>query len=330
MGSAAEGTADVAVVGAGLAGGLLALALARLGRRVTLVAPAAATDGELATALSYGGVLGRRGARQWRRLEAAHGPLGWRRCGLRLHGGPWPLSQVAWPFSRVDTPTLMAALPAAWAAAGVRRLQARVTTLLTGEGPGRPRWRLGLATGVAELGAHQVVLAAGAASGGLWPALAERLRISWAGVLTLPRPLGPSPWLAEVARGRLVLPHRFRRGGLERDPQPGHWCVDAGLAPWGAGAVLGQISWLPAADGADPPTWLEHRLRQGLASLDPALGKVAAPFRQVPVAFCRDGQPWLGPVPGAAGLWACCGFSGPFGSLPGAVAQLAVNMGRSL
>ncbi|MEB3265045.1 MAG: FAD-dependent oxidoreductase [Cyanobacteriota bacterium] len=308
------------VVGAGLAGGLLALALARQGQGVTLVAPAAC-DQLTPTALSYGGVLGSGGRRQWQRLQASHGALGWSRCGLRRHGGRWPQQALTWPFSRVDAPSLQAALPGAWAAAGVRRLEARVLEL--GPTGGRPGWRLRLDAAPVTLDADQVVLAAGAASGALWPALNTRLRTSWAGVLTLADVQGPSPWLAQVRRGRLVLPHRFGRAGLERSGAAGDWCVDAGLAPWGRGAVLGQVSWLPAAPDQSPPAWLEQRLRQGLAELDPALGRMEAPFQLVPVSFCRDGQPWLGPVPGAAGLWACCGFSGPFGNLPAAVERLA-------
>jgi glycine/D-amino acid oxidase-like deaminating enzyme len=316
----------VVVVGAGLAGGLLALALARQGRSVTLVAAAAGSGTPPATALSYGGVLGRTGARQWRRLQASHGPLGWRRCGLRRYGGPWPWQALPMPFSRVDAPALLAALPSAWAAAGVRRLEATVEQLLPVGASDAPRWQLRLRTtsGAAqELTAQQVVLAAGAGSAALWPSLRPRLQISWAGVLTLPAAAGPNPWLTAVRRGQVVLPQRFQRTDLERRGQPGDWCVDAGLAPWGGGALLGQINWLPTAANAAPPSWLEERLRQGLAQLDPALGRLDAAFQQVPVAFSRQGSPWLGPVPDAAGLWACCGFSGPFGQLPAAVEQLA-------
>ncbi|MFM9110143.1 MAG: lycopene cyclase family protein, partial [Prochlorococcaceae cyanobacterium] len=125
----APAAVDVAVVGAGLAGGLLALALRRHGLAVTLVAPAAAGDAALATALSYGGVPGRGGERMWRELERRHGPLGWHACGLKLHGGSPLLAGLVLPCGRVDARTLLAALPGAWARAGVVRLEATVEGL---------------------------------------------------------------------------------------------------------------------------------------------------------------------------------------------------------
>ena len=109
----------VVVVGAGLTGGLIALALARLGLTVIQVAPpsqepdssvigacdtgtcangtsaagisatGACAAGTSATALSYGSLsLGATG-RAWRNLERLHGPLGWTSCGLKLHDRGW-------------------------------------------------------------------------------------------------------------------------------------------------------------------------------------------------------------------------------------------------
>lgn len=88
---------DLLVVGAGLAGGLLALEAAALGARVTLV------GGEpMATAISYGGVpwwagaddqLGRLQATAphcWQALEDRHGPLGHGPAELWCH---WPQGQ---------------------------------------------------------------------------------------------------------------------------------------------------------------------------------------------------------------------------------------------
>ena len=87
----------VLLLGAGLAGGLLALALAHRGARVTLAGEPAAALG--ATAISYGGVpwwggdadpLGRlqvAAPAAWRALEARHGDLGWR-CLLYTSPSP--------------------------------------------------------------------------------------------------------------------------------------------------------------------------------------------------------------------------------------------------
>ncbi len=320
----------VAVVGGGLAGSLLALALVDRGLAVTLV------DGprDQATALSYGGVawwaggtgplgqLIRRAPSCWRQLQARHGGLGWHGCGLRLHGGGWTTPLLRPPFAQVDSAVLMAALPALLAARGVRLCRARV---LAPPGPLGAGWQLELDPG-GSLAVDQVVLAAGAGCRTLAPELPERLRTSWAGVLTV----GPlsvdaavaSPWLAQVRRGCIVQPRHWQRPALEQRA-PGlaedGWIVDAGLAPWGGGLLAGQISLVrPAScDGVPPAVGpMEERLRQGLRDLDPCLGALHGAFAQVPVAFCVDGLPLVGPLAGPAGRWVFCGFSGAFAQVP--------------
>lgn len=319
------------IVGGGLAGSLLALELAERGLDVTLV-----DAGEVAaTALSYGGVawwagapgrlgpLLRQAPERWRRLQSRHGPLGWRRCGLRLHGGGWGSSLQRPPFAQVDSTVLMAVLPRVLAAAGVERRRARVVA------PPRPvaaGWQLELESG-GPLLAEKVVLAAGAGCRFLAPALPERLRVSWAGVLAMPsRPTLPpssgSPWWRHAVQRRIVQPRHWQRPVLER-AAPGlgeeRWIVDAGCAPWGEGLLLGQISLVrPGLDSGEPPeaAAMEGRLRQGLAGLDPLLAALPGPYRQVPVAFCTDGLPLVGPLPGAAGLWVFNGFGGAFAQVP--------------
>jgi glycine/D-amino acid oxidase-like deaminating enzyme len=321
----------VAVVGGGLAGSLLALELVERGLSVTLV------DGgrAIATALSYGGVawwagapgplgrLLRQAPARWRRLERRHGPLGWRSCGLRLHGGGWITPLLRPPFAQVDSTVLMAALPGALGAAGVGLIRAQVA------GPPQPvagGWRLDWESG-GGLTVEQVVLAAGAGCRLLAPGMPECLRASWAGILALPErsvlPRGASgPWLRHAACRRIVQPRHWRRPALENAAaalQKDCWIVDAGFAPWGKGLLLGQISLVrPGLATGEPPPELpmEKRLRRGLAGLDPLLAGLPAPYRQVPVAFCVGGVPLAGPIPGAAGLWVFSGFGGAFAQVP--------------
>jgi len=268
----------VVVVGAGLTGGLIALALARLGLTVIQLAPPSqepdasapgtSATGTSATGLSYGSLSLGTSGRAWRNLERFHGPLGWTACGLKLHDRGWLGRLLTLPASRVDGPTLMAAFPRALAAAGVQQRPALVQGLEAGAAGGWRLWLLDLAQtnkrqgaqgepqGVAPLGvpslavpslgasileARQVVLAAGAGCLDLWPPLVRQLGISWAGVLALETNPGNNPWLRQVAKGRLVLNQQEQRLGLE--DQAGwlaeeRWIVDASAAPWGPKGVL--------------------------------------------------------------------------------------------
>jgi glycine/D-amino acid oxidase-like deaminating enzyme len=392
MAFAARGNHPVVIVGAGLAGSLLALALARRGLSPTLVGPAlvgpasggsapggpgpmgpssgagpgASGSGEpdplasgrpggpmAATALSYGSLLGRAAARSWQQLERQHGPLGWRPAPLLLHGWPAPWGQLPVPmqalataalaFSRVDTVALAAALPAALAAAGVERRHDTVEQIT----PAADGWRLTLACG-GELLAPQLVLAAGAASRSLWPALPERLRFSWAGVVVAdadPTPASPGnaptaargtpPWLRHARRGGIVQPLGWRRPALEaRSTQLEHqeWIVDAGLAPWGERLLLGQISLVgPELSHRLPPdpAAMEQRLREGLGSLDSRLADWGGTYHQVAVPFCSDGQPLVGAAD-QSGLWMFTGFSGAFSTVPALAERLAAELQAAL
>lgn len=352
------------VIGAGLAGSLVALALAERGATVELLDPG---TGPAATGFSYGGVPWWAGApgpmnqlmasapAAWRRLESRHGPLGWRPCSLRLHwsqddGIPavdQALAQVetlarrhlaadqverlgASPasglggvlrvgYGRVDCRWLAQALPVALRRAGVQRRRERCAPLRAGALP-----------------AGQVVLAAGAGCRALWPALADRLRVSWAGVLLLEDPQLTRELLdvcSLMPANDILMPLLAERMGLEQRAeclQQPAWIVDAGLAPWGEGLLLGQSSLIRpgTACGAPPEAApLERRLRRGLGRIEPRLAKVPARFQQVPVSFTGRGPPLLGPVPGVAGLWVFAGLSSPFALAPPLAELLADALG---
>ena len=305
----------VLIVGAGLAGSLLALALRELDQPVTLID--SGDPDRCASQWSYGVIpgwplgptpLAREAARAgslWKRLQRRHGDLGWRPSRLRR----WlPL-----PISQVDAVVLQRQLPALLERQGVQRLEGQVQALEQVD----QHWSLRFRDG-GERRAEQVVLAAGSGCRRLWPSLPDGLRSSWAGVLALPR------WPEQAGPQRLVLPSQFQRPLLERQA-PGftepRWVVDAGLVPWGDGALLGQISWIAPGLGEGPPPELnrsESLLRQELrrSALPDGLADCSATFLQVPVAFCSDGLPLVGPVPGAPGLWCFSGFSGAFAQVP--------------
>lgn len=331
----------VAVIGGGLAGALLALELRQRGASVALID--AGTAGGCATALSYGAVaawaapptpLGRQmrqAPRRWGELQQRHGALGWRRRWLRLHGqgGLRWLGGLPLPCGQVEAARFAAAMAQVLENAGVQRRQAQVERLECVQPNGGAGWRLQLAGGDA-MEAEVVVLAAGARSRELWPDLSASLWVSWAGVIELER------WPAGYRRGQLVLPGSFARLGLERRAPELHqeqWVVDAGLVPWGETALVGQISLVrPSSLAAEPPdaALMERCLREALERFDPALARAPGSYRQAPVAFCTDGQPLVGAVPEAPGLWQFTGFSAAFAQVPVLAPGLADAIARDL
>ena len=64
---------------------------------------------------------------------------------------------------------------------------------------------------------------------------------------------------------------------------------------------------------------VSHRLRQAWGASGvrwPTALAEAGRFHRVPVAFCSDGLPLVGPIPQAPGLWVFSGFSGAFAQVP--------------
>jgi glycine/D-amino acid oxidase-like deaminating enzyme len=235
------------------------------------------------------------------------------------------------PLARVDPVVLTQALVPALQQAGVIRHCGRVPAPPQRHGN---RWQFTLVSSAGEeerLEAGQLVLAAGAFCRQLWPSLPDSLRVSWAGVLQLDQ----LPEGLRLPPGGALLPYRMQRLELEgRSPQltAEAWVVDGGLVPWGRGWLAGQISLLRPGLLVGPlpdPQVMESRLRQALATLAPALRSWPGRYCQVPVAFCSDGVPLSGSVPGQPGLWVCSGFSGAFSAVPSAVEVLADRLAEA-
>ena len=344
---------DVAVIGGGLAGGLVALALAERGLAVVLVSAASlglptalgpTTPLAPATSWSYAGVLGA-DLDAWGQLQERHGDLGLRRRRLHRHGQAWlDLSRLMpgarQAFGQLDLIRFCQALPLALDRLGVRQLQAQVAHPPRRLGGLWQLELLGQGDGPLSVQVGQVVLAAGAGCRALWPGLGEGLRSSWAGILHLeawPDPNRyPSRWLRRARGGGVVLPQAMVRPALEQRAgslAQEEWVVDPGLACLGDGLLVGQISLVrPGLELGAPPdrAVMESRLRQALGDFDPVLAELPARYRQVPVSFCLDGRPLAGPVAGAPGLWALAGFRGAFGEVPRASQALADQIAASL
>ena len=303
------------IVGGGLAGGLLALALRERGVEVSLIA----AQSPSATQWSYGVIPGwplgtsalaiqaAKASSLWMDLLARYGDLGWARARLSLHGGqPWT-RLLPLPAAQVDTARFHARLPEVLRQAGVRLLVTEALRVERDQG----QWLVPCRDGGVQR-SEQLVLAAGAACRSLWPAWPEVLRGNWAGVLELPH----------CPAARLQLPSQFQRPAVERrSGELNEPCsvVDAGLVPRGAGALLGQIScFAPGLASPDSPLGMERVLRQAIAAspLPKGLAEAEGIWHEVPVAFSTTGIPWAGPLPEAPGLFGFSGFSGGFAQVP--------------
>lgn len=226
------------IVGGGLAGGLLALALRERGVEVSLIE----AQQPSATQWSYGVIPGwplgtsalalqvAKASSLWSGLQGRYGALGWAKARLTLHGGrPWA-HLVPLPAAQVDTARFHTRLPEVLHQAGVRLLITEALRVERDQG----QWLVPCRDGSVQR-SEQLVLAAGAACRSLWPAWPELLRSSWAGVLELPH----------CPTALLQLPAQFQRPAVERrsgELKAPCSVVDAGLVPRGAGALLGQIS----------------------------------------------------------------------------------------
>jgi gamma-glutamylputrescine oxidase len=192
------------------------------------------------------------------------------------------------------------------AAAAVRRgaaVASRTRVLgIRGAGPGGG---LEVRTARGTVRAEQVVLACGARTGLLWPALAGVL-LPARGQALATRPLAPlfpvalavdygAVYWRQTADGVVVL------GGFQH--------LDPGAEATGREALNPRI---------------QHALAGFLPDAFPALGRVAVARRWAGIMDrTPDDRPVVGPVPGAPGLWVAAGFGGH--GLPP-----ALEAGRSL
>ena len=339
------------LLGAGLSGGLLALALAELGVEVELAGGSLAQS---ATGCSYGGVPWWAGAanplgqllatapHRWDQLQQRHGDLGLRPAELWLHWSEQaPLQAVAkvqqalaglpqqpqltplcaqeaierepllagadlggvlqLPYWRVDPLAFQQGLERAWQASAVQRRAPLPADEL------QQRLEQGEA----------VVLCSGAATLALLKAIGLQppslLAFSWAGVARCDR--------AQLAAERILMPLLAQRSARETAASGGAVICDPGLAPApGGGVLLGQTSWFDRPIDGPPPVENDLQQLSGVRSrLAPSLSESThGPLRlqQQPVAYSRDQQPLLGPLPGCSNLSLFTGFGGPFALVP--------------
>ena len=339
------------LLGAGLSGGLLALALAELGVEVELAGGSLADS---ATGWSYGGVPWWAGAAnplgdllatapcRWDQLQQRHGELGLRPAQLWLH---WPEQAPAQAVAKVQQG--LAGLPQQPELTALPAQEAiEQEPLLAGADLGGvmqlPYWRidpLGLQQGLerawavegvqrraplpaAELqqrleSGERVVLCSGAATLALLRAMGLQappgLAFSWAGVGRCDR--------AQLSAERIVMPLLGQRGGRETAASGAAVICDPGLAPApGGGLLVGQTSWFDRPIDDPPPVDQDfEQLSRVRSQLVPSLSESSyGPLRlqQQPVAYSRDQHPLLGPLPGCPNLTLFTGFGGPFALVP--------------
>ena len=341
------------MVGAGLAGGLLALEAAERGAKVCIISTA-----PMATPTSYGGVQ-LSALEQWQRLEKRHGSLGLEPAELllywledqkpnippgaqRLEPSQWrglePLlvdahlgGVVAMPYARVDPLVLTKKLTKALAAAGVQQRNLLLQGLLREEGV----VVRGCKTKAGEeILAQHTVLAAGAATAPLLASIGCSLPLldcSWAALLQLEAGL-PDNFFCGEASDRpkaIVMPMELKRMERERSTSGAQLICDGGIAPWGNAKVFGQASFFGESIGQidkPNPAVMRAGLMEAAKSLLPQQlwpSLAELPMALQPVAFSRDGLALVGPISRFKGLSVFTAFSAAFSLVPGLATVLA-------
>lgn len=340
------------MVGAGLAGGLLALEAADRGAKVCIISTA-----PMATPISYGGVQ-LAALEQWQRLEKRHGFLGLEPAELllywledqkpnippgaqRLEPSQWrglepllvdaPLGGVvAMPYARVDPLVLTEKLTKALAAAGVQQRNLLLQGLLLEEGVVR-----GCKTNAGEeILARHTVLAAGAATAPLLASIGCSLPLldcSWAALLQLEAGLLDDFFCGHASDQpkAIVMPMELKRMERERSTSGAQLICDGGIAPWGKAKVFGQASFFGEPIGhidKPNPAVMRAGLKEAAKSLLPQQlwpSLAELPMALQPVAFSRDGFALVGPISRFKGLSVFTAFSAAFSLVPGLAPVLA-------